>query len=273
MKSWRIAVIGAGNMGNALVTGLVNNGHAPEAIWVTDTDAQKLAALKKTLNVNTTQNNKEALQSANVVVLAVKPQILMGVLRESLTELSAHPEKPLTISIAAGIREEAIRQTLGSDYPIIRAMPNIPALIGCGATALYANQNVTLDQRNQAEALLRALGVVVWVKDEALMDTVTALSGSGPAYFFQIMEALQKGAEKLGLPSDIARILTIETALGAAKMAIESSLSFKELTQHVTSPGGTTEKGLAVLQENNQLYNLLLKTLEAAKRRSEELSQ
>lgn len=273
MKTSRIAIIGAGNMGGALIGGLRKDGQAGKLIWAADIDREKLAKLKETYDINTTTDGNEALRNADVVVLAIKPQIFKQTVLGLLPTISTY--KPLLVSVAAGVREITVHHLLGESkpYAIVRAMPNIPALIGCGATALYANHHVTHEQRNLAESILRAVGIVVWVDDETMMDTVTALSGSGPAYFFLIMQALQTGAEKLGLPKDIARILTIETALGAAKMAVESNFSFQELVRNVTSPGGTTEKAISVLEENNQLYHLLLKALEAAKLRSQELGE
>lgn len=273
MKTSRIAIIGAGNLGGALIGGLRKDGHAGNLIWAADIDPEKLAKFKETYAINTTTDNHEAVRNADVLVFAIKPQIFKQTVLSLLPTINTY--KPLLVSVAAGIRESTIHRLLGDTkpYPIVRAMPNIPALIGCGATALYANNHVTPDQCDLAESVLRAVGVVVWVRDEAMMDTVTALSGSGPAYFFLIMQALQTGAEKLGLPRDIARILTIETALGAAKMSVESNCSFQELVHNVTSPGGTTESAISVLEENNQLYHLLLKALEAAKLRSEELGR
>lgn len=268
-----IAIIGAGNMGSALIGGLVNNGHSSNHIWAVDISEEKLTTLKNSYGVQTTQSSTEAVEHAEIVVLATKPQMIKSVVQELLPTL-LH-KKPLLMSIAAGVRVNSIQHFLGleSEFPIIRVMPNIPALIGCGAAALFANPHVTQEQQNLAENILRTVGIVVWVHDETLMDTVTALSGCGPAYFFMIMQGLQSAAEKLGLSNTAARILTIETALGAAKMAVESNLSFQEMARRVTSPGGATEKGLGVLEENHQLDQLLLKTLQAAKRRAEEISQ
>lgn len=273
MKREHIAIIGAGHMGGALIGGLRNDGHESDHIWAVDLDREKLAQLKKTYAIHTTTDGNEAIIHADVVVLAIKPQVFKQTLLNLLQVI--HQRQPLLLSVAAGIRISKIQATIGSEkpYPIVRAMPNIAALIGCGATALYANQQVTNEQHNIAESILRAVGTVVWVNDESLMDTVTALSGSGPAYFFLMMHALQKGAEKLGLPEDAARILTIETALGAAKVAVESNLSFQQLVQKVASPGGTTESALLVLEKDARLYNLLFEALRAAKLRSEELAK
>ncbi len=269
MTTPTITFIGAGNMGGSLIGGLINNGHPHDKIWAADPSLEKLQHLEQSFKIHTTQDNARAVLAADIVIFAIKPQAFADVLTP--LHQAIQERKPLVISIAAGVREASIQQCLGSQVAIVRAMPNTPALIACGATALHANSNASQEQRNQAESILRAVGAVVWVNNEALMDTVTALSGSGPAYFLLVMEALQQAAEELGLPADTARLLTLQTALGAAKMAIESGAPLTELRKQVSSPGGTTEKGILVLEENN--IRLLLKnTLHAAKSRSEELA-
>lgn len=265
-----VTVIGAGNMGSSLISGLINNHHPGDKLWATDPDKNKLAQLDHSFHIHTTTDNVQAVLKADVLIFAIKPQLFANVL--PTLSMTIQRRMPLVISIAAGIKETSIAHWLGAKIPIVRAMPNTPALINCGATALYANQYVTSEQRNLAESILRSIGIVVWLKDEKLIDVVTALSGNGPAYFFLIMESLQQAAEDLGLPKEIARLLTLETALGAARMAIESGKSLAELRHNVTSPGGTTEKALSVLEENN-IRNLFKKTLEAGKRRSEELAE
>jgi pyrroline-5-carboxylate reductase len=264
-----IAMIGAGNMGSSLIGGLINDGHPSDKLWATDPSAEKLAYLNQTFHIHTTHDNKKAAETADVIIFAIKPQIFS----EAASELAPliQSRKPLVISIAAGIREASIQHWLGGNASIVRAMPNTPALIKCGATALYANPFVSDAQHNMAESILRAVGVAVWLNNEQQIDTVTALSGSGPAYFFLMMEALQDAAEQLGLPTDTARLLTLQTALGAARMAIESDTPLAELRRHVTSPGGTTEKGVSVLMAHD-IQGVFKKTLEAAKHRSEELA-
>ncbi len=265
-----IAIIGAGNMGSSLIGGLINTGHPCGKIWATDPDNEKLEHLHQSFQINTTPENSKAAQAADILVLAVKPQLFAQVAKDLAPQIQAH--KPLVISIAAGIRESSIQHWLGGNTAIVRAMPNTPALIGCGATGLYANPFVTNEQHSLAESILRSVGVVVWLPDEKLMDTVTALSGSGPAYFFLMMETLQQAAEQLGLSADIARLLTLQTALGAARMAIESGKPLDELRRNVTSPGGTTEKAVSVL-ENSNIRTLFKNALQAAKLRSEELAE
>ncbi|WP_455366052.1 pyrroline-5-carboxylate reductase, partial [Kaarinaea lacus] len=209
------------------------------------------------------------VSNADVVTFCIKPQQFKEVAKASAREIQTR--KPLVISVAAGIRTTDIAQWLGGDFAIVRAMSNTPALVQSGASALFANANASEEQCNQAESLLRAVGIVEWVDNEALMDVVTALSGSGPAYFFRIMEGLVKAAEQLGLQKDVAHLLTIQTALGAAKMALESEEDIATLREQVTSPGGTTEQGLKAMNDNN-IDQLLLEVLEAAQQRATELA-
>lgn len=266
-----IAVIGAGNMGGALLSGLVKN-TSPDSVWAVDPDANKLSELQKNLKIKTTTHPSEALPIAQVIVLAVKPQIMETVVNEILPHLNIS-QPPLIISIAAGIKISVLeRLFLDPSIPIIRAMPNIAALIGNSATALSPNRQVTNPHRELAEAVMGAVGTIIWLDNEQLMDAVTALSGSGPAYFFVFMQALQNAGIALGLTVEDARLLTIATGLGAAKIAAESKLTLEELVQSVTSPGGTTEKALEVLTKDHRIYFLMLQALQAAKERSEELS-
>lgn len=265
-----IAILGTGNMGSSLISGLIKNGHPADKLWAADTSEEKLLHLQQAFSIHTSSNNVKAAEVADIVVFAVKPQVFASVAMGLTPVLQSRHS--LIISIAAGVREASIEHWLGHKTAIVRAMPNTAALIGCGATALFANAHVTEEQRNVAESILRAVGVVVWLPDEVLMDTVTALSGSGPAYFFLVMEALQQAAEQLGLAKETARLLTLQTALGAARMAIESGQSLAELRHNVTSPGGTTEKALSVLEENN-IRDLFKQALLAAKLRSEELAE
>ncbi|MES9848506.1 MAG: pyrroline-5-carboxylate reductase, partial [Candidatus Thiodiazotropha sp.] len=180
--------------------------------------------------------------------------------------------KPLVISIAAGVKESSLRNWLGGEVALVRSMPNTPAMIQSGATGLHAGPGVSEAQRNQAESILRAVGVTRWVEEESMMDAVTAVSGSGPAYFFLIMEAIESSARQMGLDEDTARLLTLQTALGAARMALESSDSPAVLRQKVTSPGGTTERALDILEEG-KIRTLIDMALHGAQERSVELSE
>ena len=258
-------------MARSLIGGLIADGCAPGTLWVTDPDPRPLAALRERYAVHTTSDNAEAAAAADVVVLAVKPQMLKPVVM-ALAE-AVQKRRPLIISIAAGVRTPAIARWLGAEVALVRAMPNTPALVASGATALYATAAVSPAQRALAESILRAVGLTLWLKDEAQMDAVTALSGSGPAYFFLVMEALEQAAvNDLGLPRDTARLLTLQTAFGAAKMALESAEDAATLRARVTSPGGTTERAIEVL-ENGRLRALFAAALAAARQRSVELAE
>jgi len=195
-------------------------------------------------------------------------------LHQVATELSStvQQQKPLIISIAACVREPDINRWLGGDIAIVRTMPNTPAMVQSGATALIANAAVTEEQRELAETIMRAVGLTLWLEDESQLDAVTALSGSGPAYFFLVMEAMEHAGRELGLSGQTARLLTMQTAFGAAKMALESSDNAAILRERVTSPGGTTEKALEVL-ENGKLRELFDQALKAACERSHELAE
>ena len=257
-------------MGRSLIGGLVADGYDPGAILGTDPDPGRREDLHARYGVAVGEDNAAAAAKADAVILAVKPQALLQVLAGIAPVL--RQRGTLVVSIAAGIRISALESLLGGDQPIVRVMPNTPALIQAGASALYANKAVTAGQRELAEGIMRAVGLAVWLEDESAMDAVTALSGSGPAYFFLVMEALEKAAVQLGLPAGQARLLTLETAFGAAKMALESDADAAELRRQVTSPGGTTERALKVLMEEG-LERLFLDALTAARDRSVELAE
>jgi pyrroline-5-carboxylate reductase len=269
MTETTLAFIGGGNMTRSLIGGLVSDGWNPGRIHVADPDPQQLELLARRFSVATTTDNGDAVNNADAVVLAIKPQMV----RPVATELAPliRERRPLVISIAAGIREASLRGWLDRDIAIVRAMPNTPAMVQSGATALYANPTVSEAQHNLAESVLRAVGVAIWVEDEAMMDAVTALSGSGPAYFFLLMEALTSAGLRLGLPQDTARLLTLQTAFGAAKMALESVEDAAQLRHRVTSPGGTTERAIGIFQENN-FEGIVLQAMQAATARSRELA-
>lgn len=270
MTTPSIAFIGGGNMAASLIGGLVADGWDPDRIQVTDPDGGRRDHLRSLHGVHTGTDNGAAVEHADVAVLAVKPQVLKPVCQEVAAAVAQR--RPLVVSIAAGVREPDIRRWLGIDAAIVRTMPNTPALVQTGATALYANSHVTPAQRDLAETIMRAVGLTMWVQDEALLDAVTALSGSGPAYVFLFMEALEAAGIRLGLSADQARLLTLQTAFGAAKMALESSDSPATLRARVTSPGGTTERALAVLEQGN-LRQLINDALEAARERARELGE
>jgi pyrroline-5-carboxylate reductase len=269
MKNSRITFIGCGNMGRSLIGGLIANGLPVNSITGTDLNAEQRQTTTSQYNIEMLEDNIQAIKDADIVVLGVKPQSMENTLKPIKATLSE--EKPLLISIAAGIKLSHLGNWAGEDLAIVRVMPNTPALIQAGSAALCANKHATDVQRDLAEEIMRSVGLALWLEDEALMDTVTALSGSGPAYYFLIMEVMEKAAVQLGMPQDQARLLTLQTAFGAAKMALESSHDAASLRKQVTSPGGTTEQALNVLL-NGGIESLFGQALEAAKERSAELA-
>lgn len=243
-----ITFIGAGNMATSLIGGLCSAGHDPERMHAVDPSAERRSELHRIFGVHTHADvGDAALPGADVWVLAVKPQVMAEAVRDLAPRIG--DTRPLVISIAAGVPLAALRRWLGLDLPLVRCMPNTPALIGAGATGLYAEDGVSTARRQTADAMLATAGTTVWVDSEHLLDAITATSGSGPAYFFAFMEAMQAGAEALGLDADTARELVLATALGAARMARESGDAPGTLRRKVTSPGGTTERALTAFDE------------------------
>lgn len=270
MTASQLAFIGGGNMASALVGGLVARGFAAQHIIASDVLPESLERLRQVAPVRTTTDNETAIAAADVVVLAVKPQVMKQVLAPLAATL--RQRRPLIISIAAGIEIGSIEHWLGdATLPIVRCMPNTPALVQLGATGLYANGAVNAAQREQAETILGAVGIALWLKEEAQLDAVTAVSGSGPAYFFLVMEAMQAAGEQLGLDADVARTLTLQTALGAARMALDSDVDAAELRRRVTSPKGTTERAIASFEQDD-LRAIFLRALTACRDRSQELA-
>jgi pyrroline-5-carboxylate reductase len=264
-----LTFIGGGNMAFSLIGGLRAD-HVPgERIRVVEPRAEARAQLIQQFGVSTLTSPVEAVEGSSVWVLAVKPQVLPEVARALADHAQA--QKPLILSIAAGIRSADLSAWLGGEVAVVRAMPNTPALVRSGATGLFANAQVSPAQREIAESILRTAGLTLWVDNEALMDAVTAISGSGPAYFFLVMEAMQRAGEQLGLPADSAHLLTLQTALGAARMALESQDDPAILRQKVTSPGGTTEAAIRCLQAGG-LETLFADALRAAADRAKELA-
>ena len=237
-----LAFIGGGNMARSLIGGLVARGLDPAAIRVSEPHAELRDALARDFGIAAHADNAAAAEGATAWVFAVKPQVMKAVCA-ALAPL-AQRQRPLVISIAAGITSAQLDRWLGGGIAVVRTMPNTPALLGAGATGLFANPAVSAEQRDQAEALLRATGLTAWIDDERLMDAVTAVSGSGPAYVFLLAEAMQAAGEAQGLPSDTARALALQTIFGAARMLIESGEPAATLRQRVTSPNGTTQAAI-----------------------------
>jgi len=270
MSDSDIGFVGGGNMATSLIGGLVADGTPPGSIRVSDPDTARINALVERFGVQASADNAEVAARCATVVLAVKPQIMGTVVRELAPALAEHA--PLLVSIAAGVREADINRWAGGDMAIVRTMPNTPALVGCGATALYANAEVDAGQRERAETILKAVGITIWVDDEGQLDAVTALSGSGPAYYFLLMEIMQATGEAMGLDAEAARRLTLQTALGAARIANENDEPPAVLRERVTSPGGTTERALVTMREGG-IDKVVADGIRGARQRSIELGE
>lgn len=256
-------------MASSLIGGLIADGFPASRIRVAEPDGARRRALGERFGVQVTDDNHALAEAADVVVLAVKPQVMRNVCEDVGETLRRHNR--LAVSIAAGVRVEAIERWLGGPSPVVRTMPNTPSLVGSGATALFANSRVTPAQRELAEGILRAVGLTLWLEEESQMDAVTAVSGSGPAYFFLVMELLENSGVELGLPRETARLLAIQTAFGAAKLALESSDDAAALRARVTSPGGTTERAIAIFEEGG-LRELFERAVTGARDRAVELA-
>ena len=265
----RLTFIGAGNMASSIIGGLVSNGYPTHLIHATDLDTSKLEDLKSRFGIETSNDNEIATKQADAIILAVKPQIMSKV----VSPLSSCLQKtrPLIVSIAAGITVSNLQDWIGQDLPIVRTMPNTPALVKTGATGLFANFHVSETQKDIAFTVFDAIGTAIWFDEEEDIDRVVAVSGSGPAYFFLVMEAMEKAAVKLGLTPEVARQLTLQTALGSAKLALSSDIDTAQLRQNVTSPGGTTEQAIMRLEDGG-LISLFEEAMQAAMDRSKELA-
>lgn len=265
----KIAFIGAGNMTTSFIGGLIADGYDHSKIFVSNPTEQKLKRFKESFKVNVSTDNISIVKQADVVVLAVKPRVLHEVAVE--IKQAVQESKPLVISIAAGIRASDLLRWLGGKVAIVKGMPNTPALIRCSATAMYANEFVMPVQHEMAESIMRAIGMTMWFDNEKLIDSVTALSGSGPAYFFLVMEALEQAAETVGLRKEDAHLLTLQTAIGAARLALESGESLAKLCSRVETPGGVTEQSIRELEAGG-LRQLFAHALQESNRRAEEIA-
>ena len=265
----RLAFVGGGNMARSLIGGLLSRGTAAQAIAVAEPHAPTRERLAADFGVRTCEDGAEAAAGADIVVLAVKPQVMRTVCEALAPALASG--RALVVSVAAGIRTAQICDWLGAPWPVVRVMPNTPALVGAGAAGLFANAQVEATQRAAAQALLEATGRAVWIDDESLMDAVTAVSGSGPAYFFLLVEALEAAGVAEGLPPEVARALVVQTCVGAARMLETGELPADELRRRVTSPGGTTQAALEVFEAGG-LRALVRDAVAAAARRGRELA-
>ncbi|MDQ6994944.1 MAG: pyrroline-5-carboxylate reductase [Mariprofundaceae bacterium] len=267
MKTLNITFIGGGNMAEAMISGLISSGHKPELICVSDVKEERLNALKKQYGVHVELDNLRSIQHADTIVLAVKPQQITDVLQHLASSVHA---SMTVISIAAGVAMACLKEKLStSDVGLVRVMPNTAALVGEGMSVLYSESDTLHKQR--AEYILASSGKTAWVDEEKHLHAVTAVSGSGPAYFFLLAEVMQAAGEALGLPKALAAQLASQTALGAGKMLVESGRDAAELREQVTSPGGTTQAALDEMYECG-MPTAVRKGVNAANKRSKALS-
>lgn len=269
MSEFNIAFIGAGNMAASIIGGLVAGGHSPQNIRAADVSEESLERLQRLAPVATGTDNAAAASEADVVILAVKPQVMAEVCASIAPVIARN--RALVLTVAAGIPIASYHRWLQTQAPIVRCMPNTPALLGSGASGLFASPEVSTEQRGQAQDIIDTVGSSVWVEREDHLHAVTAVSGSGPAYFFLFMESMIAAGEELGLDRATATVLVQQTCLGAARMALESGAPLDELRRRVTSPGGTTESALASF-ESQGLRQLVAGAVSAAGARSRELS-
>ncbi len=248
MNDQKIAFIGAGNMACSIIGGLLAKGYDQNAIRATARTPASVSKITAEYGVLANEDNASAAVWADIIVLGAKPQGFKSLCNSISTKVS---HRPLIVSIAAGINCSSIRHWLGADLAIVRAMPNTPALVNAGATGLFANAEVSSTQQQNANNILCAVGITVWVETEDLINVVTAVSGSGPAYHFLFMEAMIDAGIQLGLNPADAQALTLQTASGASKLAQSSNIDIQKLRQNVTSPGGTTEQAIRSLENNN----------------------
>lgn len=274
LASQRIGFIGAGNMATAIIGGLIEQGLAPSNIMAAEPSEDRLKCVSEQLGISTTTDNNALARDADIIVLAVKPQVLQSVVQALRADL--RPDQ-LLVSIAAGVDMETLESWLRSDQntspAIVRVMPNTPAQVLKGASGLFANAAVTVEQRELASALFAAIGSSEWLAQEDLMHAVTALSGSGPAYGFLVIEAMEQAAIEQGIEPDMAREFAAQTLLGAAQMVLSNpDISPGQLKRNVMSPGGTTERAVSVL-EGEDVPGIMKRAMDAAQARSVELGE
>lgn len=266
----KLAFIGAGNMTKSMVVGLVNDGFNADDIMVSNPSAEKRLSMAKDFGINQTDDNCVAANFADIVILSVKPHFIKDVAKQIST--TENIEQKCVISVAAGVTIAQIQSGLSASIATVRAMPNTPSLIGLGMTGAYASNEVSNEQRQQANKILTSIGKVMWLDEEQKIDALLAVSGSGPAYFFYFMEAMQQKAVDLGFGETDARLLVAQTAIGAASMVNQSTVEISQLRHNVTSKGGTTQAALTTF-EQGELLTLVSKAMQAAQDRAKEIAQ
>lgn len=271
MQHRKIAFIGAGNMTRSIISGLVNNAYPANLITASNPSIGKLTALQAEFAINVTQDNNAAVEAADVIVLAVKPQLMQQVC-EKLGEGNNLSNK-LFVSIAAGITTARLQQMLGGAFPTVRTMPNTPSALGKGMTGLFADNTVQESDKQYAGDLMSQVGEIVWVEKESMIDGVIAAAGSSPAYFFLFLEAMQTEAERQGFEHQTARLMVQQAMLGAAEMVCHNPhLELSELRTQVTSKGGTTAKAIESFQQQG-IEEVVANAMQAAVKRAEEMAQ
>ena len=270
MSHFELTILGAGNMGRALIGGLLRHGMRPEQIAVGESQEAARTALSREFGVAATGDNGAAISRANLIVLAVKPYHAGSVLTPLASQLQQR--RPVVLSVVAGVRIETLQSWCGAGVPVIRTMPNRAALVGAGASGLFAAPEVDAAHRAMAAQIMQSVGEIFWVATEDALDVVTALSGSGPAYFFLLAEAMAKAGVDLGLPQDTARRLSIATLHGAGLLAQVGDGDLARMRAEVTSKGGTTEAAVRILQDAG-FEALIGRALAAAASRSRELAE
>ena len=265
-----IGFIGAGNMASAIIGGMLDSGFRAGGIWVSAPDDKHLQTIRNKFGVSVTTDNRYCAQQADLLILAVKPQIMAEVCGDIAPVVQN--TRPLMVSIAAGLTADTLDHWLGGGLPLVRVMPNTPSLVGMGAAGLFANDQVSDEQKNTVESIFDSIGKALWVEDENQLHAVTALSGSGPAYFFLMLEALETAAGEAGIPAETARGLAIQTMAGAAEMAARSEHDPAQLKRNVMSPGGVTEQAIHTFEDGG-LRPLVGKAYKAAMSRSREMAK
>ena len=266
----KIAFIGAGNMNAAIISGLVNSGVDAKSIIVSNPSPEKRTALAEQLGILHTASNIEAANFADTIVLGVKPHFIADVCQEISSAVDVNNK--CFLSVAAGTTVNTIQQALGGNIAVVRTMPNTPSQLGLGITGAYPSAEVTQSQKAVSETLIKSVGEIVWVNDESDIDNITAVSGSGPAYFFLFMEAMESTAKSFGFTPEQSRLLVQQTALGAASMVEKNNLSIGQLRENVTSKGGTTQAALTSFVEGG-LPELVEKSMKAAVARAKEMAK
>lgn len=263
-----VCFIGAGNMARSIIGGLIKQGFEADAICATATQLRTLENVAQDFGIRTLQDNNLAVKDADLIVLAVKPQKMKEV---CLALADAVPAGCVIMSVAAGISCQSLQQWLGHSSRIVRCMPNTPSLVQKGACGLFASANVSAEQKSLTQKVMQAVGEVQWLEDETQMDAVTAVSGSGPAYFFLMLEAMVEAGIEQGLSAEVAQRLAIQTAAGAAELARTSDVDLAELRRRVTSPGGTTEQAIQTF-EHLQLRSIVKQAMQACSDRARQMA-